>query len=164
MVQHVGAGGQTALRAIAQGALVWIDGTVAASRRINQAFALVGVSGFGDVGIGNAGQFETRTFASGRAPVTQLSPYRPNPIRLNANDLPVSAELDSLEMTIVPAARCATKVSFAVRTGRAALLSSVFDDGKPAPAGAEVRVPNEPELNYAARRGEVFITRLRLWS
>lgn len=151
---------QTALRAIAQGALVWIDGSLFASRRINQAFALVEVARFGDVGIGNAGQFETRTFASGRALVTQLSPYRPNPIRLNANDLPVSAELDSLEMTTVPAARSATKVSFAVRTGRAALLSIVFDDGKPAPAGAEVRVPNEPELNYVARRGEVFITRL----
>lgn len=151
---------QTNLRAGLQGALVWIDGSVFASRRVNQAFALVEVAGFGDVGVGSASPFETRTFASGRALVTQLVPYRLNPIRLNANDLPVSAELDSLEMTTVPTARSAVKVSFVVRTGRAALLRIEFDDGQPAPAGAEVRVSNDPEINYVARRGEVFITRL----
>ncbi len=136
---------QTNLRAGAQGALVWIDGSVFASRRINQAFALVEVPGFGDVGVGVMSQVETRTRASGRALLTQLMPYRPNAIRLNASDLPISAELDSLELSVVPTARSAVKLSFAVRSGRAALIRVV---------------PGDAQINYVARRGEVFVTSL----
>ena len=120
---------QTNLRAGAQGALVWVDGSLFASRRINQAFALVEVPGFGDVGVGVMNQIETHTRASGRALLTQLMPYRPNAVRLNASDLPISAELDSLEMSVVPSARSAVKLSFPVRSGRAALLRIVLDDG-----------------------------------
>ena len=71
-----------------------------------------------------------------------------------------AAALKVLEMSVVPSARSAVKLSFPVRSGRAALLRIVLDDGQPAPAGAEVRVLNDPEINYVARRGEVFITRL----
>jgi outer membrane usher protein len=151
---------ETNLRGGAQGALVWIDGSVFASRRVSQAFALVEVDGFSDVGVGVASQVETRTRAGGRALLTQLQAYRPNAIRLQAGDLPISAELDSLEMSVVPAARSAVKARFPVRSGRAALIRIVLDDGQPAPAGAEVRAPDDPQTHYVARRGEVFITRL----
>jgi outer membrane usher protein len=50
----------------------------------------------------------------------------------------VSAEIDSIEQSVVPAWRSAVKVAFPVRSGRGALLRIVLDDGEAAPAGAFV--------------------------
>lgn len=152
---------QQNLRVGATGALVWVDGSLFASRRNNTSLALVEVQGYGDVGVGVSGQYETNTRASGRALLTQLMPYRSNLIRLNASELPIDAELDSIELSAVPSPRGAVKLVFPVRSGRAALIRVVFDDGQVAPAGAEVRIVGDTPIFYVARRGEAFITGLQ---
>lgn len=151
---------QRNLRLGAQGSLVLADAQLFATRRSGQGMALVEVPGQGDVGVGLLGQFETTTRASGHALVTQLLPNQPNAIRLNASDLPIGAELDSIEMTAVPPARSVVKLRFPVRTGRAALVRVLLDDGAPAPAGAEVGIVGDAQVFYMARRGEVFVTGL----
>ncbi|MGE5615920.1 MAG: FimD/PapC C-terminal domain-containing protein, partial [Bacillota bacterium] len=47
------------------------------------------------------------------------------------------------------------------RTGRAALLKIVLDDGEPAPAGAVVQIAGDAQTFYVARRGEAFVTGLQ---
>jgi outer membrane usher protein len=53
------------------------------------------------------------------------------------------------------------KIVFPERSGRGALVKIEFDDGEPAPPGAEVFVGGGKEAFYVARRGEAFLTGLQ---
>lgn len=151
---------QQALRLGAQGGLVFMDGRFFRSRRLDGSFALVEVPGYPDVGVGFQGSSLTRTDARGQALLPRLLPYQSNSIRLDPTELPINAELDSIEQIAVPALRSAVKVVFPVRAGRAALVRIVLDDGEPAPAGAEIELVGDPKEFFVARRGEAFITGL----
>ncbi len=152
--------GQTALRAGASGALVLADGHGFASRRIDNSFAVVEVPGLPDLSVGVRGLPQTRTGADGVALINNLLPYQANPMRLDPRELPLSAEIDSIEANVVPAWRSAVKHRFPVRSGRSVLLRIVFDDAQAAPAGATLAVPGREEVFYVARRGEAFVTGL----
>ena len=152
---------QTATRIGAAGGMVLADGHLFATRRVDQSFAIVEAAGLANVGVGLGNNMLTRTDANGVALIPQLAPYQNNQVRLNAQDLPVSAEIESIEKITVPPYRSATKVTFPVRSGRGALLKIVFDDGEPAPAGAIVRIEGDAQEFYVARRGEAFVTGLQ---
>ncbi|MDT3705953.1 MAG: fimbria/pilus outer membrane usher protein [Thiobacillus sp.] len=152
---------QKTLRVGAQGGVVAIDGRLFASRTVQDSFALVEVPGYADVGVGFQGSKLTRTDEDGIALLPRLQPFQNNSIRLDPSELPISAELDSIEQVVVPAWRSAVKVAFPVRAGRGALVTLVLDDGEPAPAGAEVELAGDDEAFFVARRGEAFITGLQ---
>jgi len=152
---------QTSLRAGVTGGLVAAAGRTFLAQRVDQSFAVVEVKGVPDVGVGLGSTVTTRTDAEGIALVPYLAPFQTNQIRLNAQDLPMSVEIGSLEQTAVPVWRSAVKVEFPVRSGRAALVRLVFDDGEPAAAGGVVRIDGDPEEFYVARRGEVYVTGLQ---
>ena len=152
---------QQTVRLGAQGALVATGGSVFASRKLLDSFALVEVPGYPDVGVGFQSTVLTRTDANGRALVPQLAPYRRNAVRLDPAELPISAELDTIEMVVVPPARSGVRVAFPVRSGRGALIKIHFEDGEPAPAGAEVELLGDKQEFFVARRGEAFVTGLQ---
>lgn len=152
---------QTTARVGAQGGLIFVDGKAFASRRLLDSFALVEVPGYADVGVGFQSTVLTRTDSDGKALVPYLLPYRQNSIRLDPNELPISAEIDTIEITTVPPARSAVKVTFPVRSGRGALIKILLDDGQPAPAGAEIELVGDPKEFFVARRGEAFVTGLQ---
>jgi outer membrane usher protein len=152
---------QTAVRVGASGGLVVADSHLFATRRLDDSFAVAEVAGYGNVGIGLGSNVLTQTDAAGVALVPRMSPYQGNSIRIDPKELPISAEIDSIERVVVPAWRSGVKVVFPVRSGRGALLKIVFDDGEPAPAGAIVRIQGDKEDFYVARRGEAFVTGLQ---
>ena len=143
------------------GGAVLADGQVFASRRVEGSFAIVEVAGHGDVGVGFQGGTLTRTNADGIALLPRLLPFQRNSVRLDPAELPISAELDSIEQETVPGLRSAVKVIFPVRSGRGALIRIEFDDGQPAPASAEIEVLGDTKEFFVARRGEAFITGLQ---
>lgn len=153
--------GQTAVRLGAQGALVAADGRLFATQRVDDSFAVAEVAGYGDIGVGLGSQMPSRTDAAGAALIPRLMAYQNNAIRIDARELPISAEIGSIEQIAVPAWRSAVKVVFPVRSGRGALLSIVLDDGEAAPAGAVVQIQGDPETFYVARRGAAFVTGLQ---
>lgn len=152
---------QTALRAGATGGLLFANNRFFASPRLDGSFAIAEVAGYGNVGIGLGSNILSRTDASGVALIPRLSPYQNNSIRLDPRELPINAELDSIEQIVVPGYRSGVMAVFPVRSGRGALLRIVFEDGEPAPAGAVVRIEGEKEEFYVARRGESFVTGLQ---
>lgn len=152
---------QTALRLGASGGLIMADGHMFASRRVDDSFALAEVAGYGDVGIGLGSNVLTHTDSAGVALVPRLAAYQSNSIRIDPKELPIDAELDSIEQIVVPAWRSGVKAIFPVRSGRGALLRIVFDDGEPAPAGAVIKVEGDKQEFYVARRGEAFVTGLQ---
>lgn len=153
--------GQTAVRLGARGAFVALDGNVFVTRYLDQSFAVAEVAGYGDIGIGLGGKPLSRTNAEGIALVPQLSAYQLNSIRLDGTEMPMSAEIDSIERSAVPSWRSAVKVKFPVRSGRGALLKIVLEDSEPAPAGATVSMEGDKQEFYVARRGEAFVTGLQ---
>ena len=152
---------QQTLRLGAQGGLVLADGSAFAARRVQESFAVVEVPGYADVSVGFQGSRLARTNAQGVALLTGLQPYQRNNVRLDPSELPISAELDSIELVAVPAQRGAVKIKFPVRSGRAALIKLVLDDGEPAPAGAEIELIGDTREFFVARRGEAFVTGLQ---
>jgi outer membrane usher protein len=151
----------TDVRLGAVGAALWTQDQVFALPRFDTSAALVAVPGQAGVGVGIGSQSTQRTDASGMTLLSGLAPYQANQVRLNANDLPLSAEVDSLEHEVVPPWRSVAKVEFAVRGGKAALVTITFDDGQPAPAGATLRIEGEKEDFVVARRGEAYLTGLK---
>ncbi len=152
---------QQAARLEANGGLVLADGSMFATQHVDQSFALVEVGDYDNVGVGLGNNVLTSTDGQGRALVPRLMPYQNNPVRLNPDDLPVSAEIDSVEQYVVPSYRSGVKVTFPVRGGHGALLKIEFDDGQPAPAGAVVKIEGDNEEFYVARRGEAYVTGLQ---
>ena len=152
---------QKTARLGAVGGLVVADGGVYASRKVQDSFAVVDVPGYADVGVGFQSAVIARTDSQGKALVPGLLPYRQNSIRLDPNELPISAELDTIEMVAVPPARSGVKVEFPVRSGRGALITIVLEDGQPAPAGAQIELSGDTKEFYVARRGEAFVTGLQ---
>ncbi len=152
---------QTTTRLGANGGVVLADGNLFATQRVDQSFAIAEVAGYGDVGIGLGSNVLTRTDASGVALIPRLAPYQKNSVRINPKELPLSAEIDSIEQVAVPAWRSAVKVTFPVRSGRGALLKIKLDDGEMAPPGAIVQIEGDKEEFYVARRGEAFVTGLQ---
>jgi outer membrane usher protein len=152
---------QTALRLGANGGVVATDGQVFVTQRLTDSFALAEVKDYRDVGVGIGNNMQTKTDKKGVAMIPHLAAYQSNSIRLDPQDLPVSADIESIEQDVVPAWRSAVKVSFPVRSGRGALLKIQLDDGEPAPAGAIVQIEGDKQEFYVARRGEAFVTGLQ---
>jgi outer membrane usher protein len=152
---------QQTMRLGAQGGVVLVDGQVFASRKVQDSFALVEVPGYPDVGVGFQSSVLARTNAEGKALVPRLQAYRSNSIRLDPSELPISAELDTIELSVVPPNRSAVRVAFPVRSGRGALIRIVLDDDAPAPAGAELELEGDSKEFFVARRGEAFVTGLK---
>jgi len=155
------ASGGSAVRVGASGGLVVADGHFFATRRVDESYALAEVPGYGGVGIGIGSNVLTKTNADGVALIPRLLPYISNSVRIDPKELPINAEIESIELQAVPAWRSAVKVTFPVRGGRGALLKIVFDDGQPAPAGAVVHIAGDKETFYVARRGEAFVTGIK---
>lgn len=152
---------QTDIRLGAVGGAVWAGDRLFAVSRFDNGAALVSVSGQEGIGVGIGAQAGPKTDARGVALVNRLMPYQGNPVRLDPNDLPLSAEIESIEQEVVPSWRTVAAVDFKVRGGSAALISIVLDDGQPAPPGATVQIEGDAQEFLVARRGEAYVTGLK---
>ena len=152
---------QQTMRLGAQGGIVMMDGHAFMTRRVLDSFALVEVPGYAGVGINFQSSAWAHTDKNGVALLPRLLPYQRNSIQLDPGELPISAELDSIEEVVVPASRTGVKVVFPVREGRGALIHIVLADGEDAPPGATITLEGDTEVFYVARRGEAFITGLK---
>lgn len=153
--------GMSAQRLSAVGGLVFAGGDIFALREFNESLALVEVPGYANVGVGLGNTSDRKTNANGIALVPNLLPYQENSIILNAQDLPISAELDSIEHIAVPGRRSVIRVRFPVRGGQGALIRILLEDGTAPPVGSVVGIPNDSRDFFVARRGEVFVTGLQ---
>jgi outer membrane usher protein len=153
-------GSQVESRAGASGGIAWVDGSTFVSRRIDGGIAVVDVGGHEGVRVTQDNQEVARTDARGRAFVTGLRGYQPNRLGIEAADLPMDAELQALEIKLVPAARSAARIVFPVQQGRAASLR-VFDaTGEPLPPGAVLKSGPESRAFPVGLAGRTYLAGL----
>jgi len=152
--------GQTDLRGDVAGSIVMLGGDIFLSRRIDQSFGVVQVPGYPNVHIYADNQFVAMTNASGNALVPRLRAYEDNPIRIEQGDLPLDAEIDTLELKAIPALRSGVVVAFPVRRSLGGLVTLVLDDGQPVPAGAVAQIVGQQAEFPIGLNGQVYLTGL----
>ena len=152
--------GDTAYRLGAAGGLAWLDGHAFLTRRLGDSFALVRVGEYPGVQVYADNQPVARTDAQGRALVPRLRAYDRNLLRIEQADLPIEAEIGTLEHEAVPYYRSGLVVSFPVRPARGALLRLVLEDGKSPPPGAQVQLDDRTERFPLGLDGEAYLTGL----
>ena len=161
-VGAVNAAGQAAYQAEASGAVAFIGGGAFPARQLTSSFALVRVPRIPNVTVNADNQAVAVTDKNGDALVPMLRPYQNNEISLDAETLPLSAQVNSLNATAVPRYRSGTVVKFAVGSDRSATFTVKLPSGAPLPAGATVRIAGEEQRFPVGLDGEVYVTGLEV--
>lgn len=147
-------------RAGFSGGIAIAGGGVFASRRIDDSFAVVKVGDFPGVRVYRDNQEVARTDAHGLALVTRLRAYQANPIGVDQGDLPLDAQVDTLELKLTPALRSGVVVAFPVRRSRGAAFRLVGEDGVALPPGAVIRIEGDDKEFPVGYDGRTFATGL----
>ncbi|HKT31459.1 MAG TPA: fimbria/pilus outer membrane usher protein [Gammaproteobacteria bacterium] len=153
-------GGQTVYQGEASGGLAFIGGGVFPTRQINGAFGLVQVPGIPNVSVYADNQPVGVTDEHGDALIPALRPYQNNPVSLDAQSIPLSAQVNSLQQNAVPRFNSGVVVKFPVTSTRGATFTVKLADGKPLPAGATVQILGQPQNFPVGLDGEVYVTGL----
>lgn len=140
-----------------QGSLTLFKGGVAATRLLNDSFALVKVNGYPGVTVYSEGRRVGETGRNGTLLIPRLRSYDRNRISIEQQDLPIGAQIDSLEIEVTPFARSGVFVDFPVKNLKSALIQIHDEKGRWIPSGAKAQIHGSPELFWIALRGEVFV-------
>ena len=132
--------GGSAVRAGAEGALVWLDGQVFATRRLGDAFAVVDTGGVAGLPIHRENQWQGRSDAQGRFLVTELRPYEANRIGYEPRELPADVQGDSTLRLLYPYRGGGIRAGFGLQRTGAQALQLRLADGSLAPVGTQVLV------------------------
>jgi outer membrane usher protein len=154
------ASGVTAARGEIAGGIGAADGVVFAARPIVDSFGIVRVDQVPGVAIYQNGNFAGRTDDHGIAVLTQLFPYARNRITINDKDVPIDITLNAREQQVAPYYRSAVVVDFGARRAVNAIVEVRLSDGRPLPAGAEVRREGGATTYPVGSEGEIFVTDL----
>lgn len=153
--------GVTSHRLSVSGGVAVMGGSAFLTRQIRESFGVVRVGDYGDVRIYAENQEIGRTDRHGRLLVPRLLAYQPNLLGIEQADLPIDAEIETLQKKVAPYYRSGVVVDFPVRATDGALLILILEDGTPLPAGAVVTVFGREEETFpVAENGRVFVTRL----
>ncbi|SEK61211.1 outer membrane usher protein [Roseateles sp. YR242] len=152
--------GRTDVRAGASGGMAWLDGSAYAGRRVDGGFAVVEVADQPNVRVTHDNQVVARTDASGRAFLPTLRGYQVNRVGVIADDLPLDADIESLDLQVTPAARRASLIRFPIGISRTATFRLVDEHGAPIPAGADLRPFGQTRSFPVGLDGRAFVAGL----
>lgn len=120
------------------GALVLMGGHAFASRRIDDAFAVVSTEGTPDIPVLQENRRTGVTDDRGLLLVSRLNAWQDNRLAIDPIDLPADARIQRVEAVVAPADRSGVLVRFPVRYVRAASVVLVDTRGAPLPVGTRV--------------------------
>lgn len=155
---HERTGGVESSFVTASGAVVLVDGSLHASRRLYDGFAMIRVPGAADVGVFADNNFVGRTDSDGELLVPLLIPYRATNLSLDATALPLHLQLKTDRLSATVPYRAAPLLEFPGDITRAYTARLLRADGKPVPAGARMRFDDAPEDEPIGSDGFVYLT------
>lgn len=160
LVRSSGEGG-TSFDVRLLGALALVDGHLSPTDQVTSSYGLVEVPGFPNVRVYNGSRLIGRTNAQGRVFISDLVPYEPNEITLDARDLPLTVNFDSITARVTPYARNATVIRFRGRPAGGVLIRTVDADGTPLPVGTELGAAGGSASWTVARDGVAYLRGVR---
>lgn len=152
--------GDFAERAFGSGGIGLIEGHPFLSRQIQDSFAIAKVGNYKDVRVYADNQLIGRTDEEGYVVLPRLRAYDVNNVRVDDEDLPMDAQIETLSLPVTPYFRSGVVVDFPIRRSRGATLTLLLDDGQPIPAGATVTVEGVADEFPVGMDGEVYLTGL----
>lgn len=156
--QHVA--GMNLYQGEVSGGLAFIGGDVYPSRHVDGAFGLVQVPGVKGVTVYSENQPVAVTNASGNALIPRLQPYQENHLRIGVKNLPLGAQIGSLNLDAVPRYRSGVIERFPVTLTRGATFTVHLVTGRDLPAGAQVHIAGNSKTFPVGLNGEVYMTGL----
>ena len=150
--------------ASANGGLVLMGGQTFATRRVDDAFAVVSTDGIAGVPVKLENRPIGNTDSKGMLLVTPLRAYQNNQLAIDPMRLPSDVRIDRVKALATPTDRAGTLVRFGVTPVRAALITLVDAVGKPLPLGSLVRVQGSDGLQpvLVGFDGETYVDTLNL--
>jgi len=127
--------GDNRFRLGVNGSAAVVDGSFGLTRRIGRAFGLVDLPGFPNVRVYLDNRVAGQTNADGKLFLPNLRPYEHNRVRLAVEDLPLSADLVTAEMTAIPFDRSGMTVDFGILSVNRATVTLLARDDRPLPPG-----------------------------
>ena len=124
----------------ASGSLVLMGGDLFASRRIDDAFAVVSTDGIAGVPVKLENNSIGTTDSHGMLLVEPLNSYQNNQVSIDPMQLPQDVRIDHVKAIATPTDRAGTLVKFGITPVQAGVLTLVDKTGKPLPLGSQVRV------------------------
>jgi len=124
----------------ASGSLVLMGGDLFASRRIDDAFAVVSTDGISGVPVKLENNPIGTTDSHGMLLVEPLNSYQNNQVSIDPMQLPQDVRIDHVKTVATPTDRAGTLVKFGITAVQAGVLTLVDRNGKPLPLGSQVRV------------------------
>ncbi len=136
--------GKTLYRGSASGSVARVDGENYLSRRLGESFAVVDVAGYKDIKVYSQNQLVGTSNQQGKLLVPNLRAYQRNFVSIDPKDLPIEAEIAEYRLEAIPYFKSADYVKFVIDSDRSATLRIVTAAGEPVPAGAMVKLDDNP--------------------
>lgn len=144
----------------AAGALVLMDGHVAAARQVGNGFALVSTGGVADVPVLHENRQIGSTGGSGYLLVPNLNPYGNNQISIGTDALDVDARVPVTNINVVPKMLSGVLAAFPVERYSAATIVLQDADGKPLATGLPVLHVQSGKRTVVGFDGLAFVDEL----
>ncbi len=145
-------------RAFGSGGIGVIGGQPFLSRRIEDSFATIKVGDYAGIRVYADNQLIGKTDSDGTLLLPRLRAYDVNIIRVEADDLPMDAQIEKLEQPISPYFRSGLVIDFPIRRSHGVLMTIQLEDHTPMPAGASVTVMESNHQFPVGMDGEVYLT------
>lgn len=155
------AAGKTSATVDVGGALVLMDGSIAAARRIGDGFALVSTDGVPGIPVLHENRVIGTTDASGHLLIPDLHAYQNNRVAIDPARLPSDARLGDTMLNVVPLSQSGVTAHFPVQYYSAASVILNGPDGQPLPVGARVRLVESGKSTVVGYDGLSFIEDLK---
>ena len=123
-----------------EGSLTYMDREFFLAPATGRAFALVDVADYPEVMVKLENQPIARTNSRGSVLLPNLRPYEENRVGIEQRDLPIDANVETLEVIAVPYADSGVRVEFPVSAVSGVVLQARQADGGDIPLGALVTV------------------------
>jgi outer membrane usher protein len=121
--------------------LAWLGSDLFWTRPGPGGFAVIDAGGLAGVGVLQEHRLAAKTDDRGLALLPRLLPSQRTTVGRVDADIPIEADVDTLEQVIVPEQRGGVRIAFPVRAQGGSGVRLVMPDGSPLPFGASVRDP-----------------------
>jgi outer membrane usher protein len=139
----------------AQGSIAAVNRHLLAARNIEQAYGIAVIPGYAHIRVYVNSQFAGVTDAHGAVLLSNLQPYQENTVTLDSRDLPITANIQSLKVTVVPYYHTPVIVRFPVRGNGGIILHVKMPDGSYLPSGATLQAGDSSWA--VADEGEAYL-------
>lgn len=142
------------------GSVVWMDGQAFASRRINDAFAVVSSDGIADVPVLYENRAYGHTDARGYLLLPDLRGWQRNRIAIDPDTLGANYRIPELQQWVTPADNAAVFVRFPIALVHPAMASLLGPTGESVPIGSGGKVLGGEETFLVGFDGEAYLENL----